>query len=287
MKNSLLSILLAALIVSACAPSATALPPATAIPPTVVAQTESVVPTDTPQATVAIEPSATPSLPAETSTPVFDWVTFFAAPVLEAIVGQPPTFEDVFSDPASGWYDGVTSGDAPPKADGEKRYDHGEYRVVANAATSENPAVCSGVQDENVGIFADFVAEFDVKFISGAQGDWQLQFHRNMVFYKLSLDTNGNLSFGTCDLDTGQCSPLATTTGAHIRLDNYNHIQLIVKETGMGVYVNEIPTLYVDDPLHEDANTLGYFSLNACNAGTSPLDTKWDNFRVWDISGLP
>ena len=83
------------------------------------------------------------------------------------------------------------------------------------------------------------------------------------------------------------CETLATTTGAHIRLDDYNHVQLIVKETGLAVYVNEIPTLNVDDPMHADANTLGYFSLNVCNAGTSPLDTKWDNFRVWDISGLP
>ncbi len=254
MKNTLLPILLAALIVSACAPSATATPP-TAIPPTPVAPTEVVIPTDTPQPTVTIEPSAT-SQPTETSTPAFDWATNFAAPILQAIAGQPPTFEDIFSDPNSGWFNGVTSGEAPTKIDGEKSYDHGEYRIIANAASAESPTVCSGVQDDNVGVFEDFVAEFDVKFISGAQGDWQLQFHRNMLIYKLSLD-------------------------------NYNHIQLIVKETGLGVYINETPTLYVDDPMHTDANTLGYFSLNVCNTRADPLDTKWDNFRVWDISGLP
>lgn len=286
MKNNLLSILFIAFILSACAPSATALPPATAIPPTPVALTEVVVPTDTPQPTVTPEPPAVVP-PTETSTPVFDWAANFAAPILQAIAGQPPTFEDVFSDPASGWYDGVTSGEAPTKIDGEKRYDRGEYRVIANAASAESPMVCSGVQDDIVGIYEDFVAEFDVKFISGAQGAWQLEFHRNMELYKLSLDTSGNLSFGRCGMDTNECTTLATTTGAHIRLDNYNHVQLIVKETGMGVYVNETPTLYADDPLHVDANTLGYFSLNVCNAGTSPLDTKWDNVRVWDVSGLP
>jgi hypothetical protein len=285
MKNNLLSILLVASILSACAPSATALP-STAVPPTVVAPTEVVIPTDTPQATVTIEPPAT-SLPAETSTPVFDWATNFAAPVLEAIAGQPPTFEDVFSDPNSGWFNGITSGDTPTKIDGEKSYDRGEYRIIANVASAESPTVCSGVQDENVGIFEDFVAEFDVNFISGAQGGWQLEFHRNMGFYTLSLDTVGNLSFASCRLDTGECATLATTTGAHIRLDDYNHIQLIVQNTGMAVFVNETPTLYADDPAHVDANTLGYFSLNVCNAGADPLDTKWDNFRVWDISWLP
>lgn len=285
MKNTLSSILLAAFIVSACAPSATANLP-TAIPPTPVAVTEVVVPTETPQATVTPE-TPTVAAPAETSTPVFDWATNFAAPVLQAIAGQPPTYEDVFTDPNSGWFNGATSGDAPTKIDGEKSYDHGEYRIIANAASAESPMVCSGVQDDNVGIFEDFVAEFAVKFISGAQGDWQLQFHRNVVMYKLSLDTGGNLSFGMCSMSADECTTLATTTGAHIRLDDYNVVQLIVRETGMGVFVNETPTLYVDDPTHTDANSLGYFSLNVCNAGADPLDTKWDNFRVWDTSGLP
>jgi hypothetical protein len=284
MKNTLLSILLAASIIAACAPSATATP-STAIPPTPVALTEVVIPTDTPQATVTPEPSAT-SQPTETSTPPFDWATNFAAPILQALAGQPPTYEDIFSDPNSGWFNGVTSAEAPPKIDGEKRYDHGEYRITTNGATAEYPIVCSGVPDENVGLFTDFVAEFDVKFRSGTDGDWHLQFHRNKGLYKFGLDTNGVLSFGKCGFSE-ECSTLATTTGAHIRLDNYNHIQLIVKGTRMAVSINDIPTLFVEDSLHAAENASGYFSLNACNAGADPLDTKWDNFRVWDISGMP
>lgn len=285
--NKLFSLLLSVtFLLSACALPTPARPPETAAPPTPVAVTETAVSTEVPPATETVEPTVTAQV-VETSTPVFDWAAKFAAPVLQSIAGEPPLYEDVFGDANSGWFEGVTSGDAPAKIDGERRYDHGEYRIIANAATAENPTVCSGVQDDNVGIYEDFVAEFDVKFIAGTQGVWQLEFHRNMLFYKLSLDTVGNLSFASCRMDTGECSTLATTTGAHIRLDNYNHIQLIVRDAGMGVFVNEIPTLYADDPAHVDANTLGSFSLNVCNTGAEPLDTKWDNFRVWDISGLP
>ncbi|MBI5932743.1 MAG: hypothetical protein HY867_03460 [Chloroflexi bacterium] len=285
MKNTLMSILLAASIIAACTPSATANPP-TAAPPTPFAPTEVVVPTDTPQATVTPEPSAVVA-PTETSTPVFDWATNFAAPILQAIAGQPPTYEDIFSDPNSGWYNGATSGEAPPKIDGEKRYDHGEYRITTNGVTAEHPIVCSGVPDENVGLFADFVAEFDVKFISGSEGDWHLQFHRNVGLYKAGLTYSGYFSFGKCGFGSNECTNLADTTGAHIRLDNYNHVQLIVKGTRMAAYINDIPTLFVEDSLHVAENASGYFSLNVCNAGAAPLDTKWDNFRVWDISGLP
>lgn len=252
------------------------------VPPTAAP----VLPTGTPAptSTATLTPSATASA---TATPLPAWIDEFAEPVLQAIAGRAPKFQDDFGSLAGGWYNGATSGHPDVQIDGEKRVVDGEYRIIANAATTEEPNVCSGVEDGNVGHYSDFVAEFDVRFVSGEQGEWMLQFHRSSLgFYSLSVSADRDLAFGKCDQET--CGWVVSYRGDLLKAGlDWNHILLIARGAKMTAYANGSPVLYYEDFNHTDVFEKGYFSLNVCHSGTVPMETRWDNFRVWDISDLP
>lgn len=233
--------------------------------------------------------TSTPS-PTRTATPMPKWTTSFAEPILKAIADRPPTYQDDFSDPQSGWYVGKTPSDNPiTRIDGKKEYFEGEYRIVANAATSEYPMVCSGVEDKNVGRYEDFVAEFDVRFVSGEDGEWELHFHRiDIGLYSFKMPPRGGIGFYKCDQQTYPgCGDIATYAGNPLLTYAWNHIVLIVRGPKMAAYVNEVPILYTEDKTYTDEYQTGYFMLNSCNRGATPIETRWDNFKVWDISNLP
>lgn len=238
--------------------------------------------------TIPPQPTRTPR-PTYTATPVPDWIVNFAEPILKAIVGRAPDYQDDFSNPRSGWYNGTTSDHPDVKIDGEKRYEDGEYSITANGVTSEEPVVCSGVEDRNVGAYADFVAEFDVRYVSGFEGDWHLQFHRNSKgLYKVGATSSGEINIGKCEDGQDGCPALVSFVGAPIKSGTeWNHIQLIVQGLRMAVYANGAPVLYVEDSLAPEEFKKGYFSLNLCNFGPTAIKTRWDNFKVWDISTLP
>lgn len=230
--------------------------------------------------------------PTYTATPIPDWIVNFTEPILKAISDRSPTYEDDFSNPYSGWYNGQTTGHPDVKIFGEKKYDNGEYLVVANGATANEPVVCSGVEDRNVGSYADFVAEFDVKFVSNPgenHQDWQLAYHRNRSgLYSISLTEEGWINISKCAAGLDGCPALVSYKGRPINSgDSWNHIVLIVQGTKMAAYVNGVPTLYVNDAPTPSEFRKGYFSINACNFASTTLETRWDNFRVWDISNLP
>ncbi|KAF0108491.1 MAG: hypothetical protein FD146_1065 [Anaerolineaceae bacterium] len=234
-------------------------------------------------ATSTAKPSST-----FTATPPPAWIADFAEPILEAIANRPPTYQDDFSNPASGWYIGTTTGHPDVLISGDRRYSNGEYRVIANGATTAEPTVCSGGPDENVGIHADFVAEFDVRFVSGNEGDWQIQFHRiDKGLYSLSLDRDNVVRFSKCDPTPG-CEGIASYSGGQINDgQEWNHMLLIVRGAKMAAYTNGSPILYLDDKTYSDKFRAGDFSLSVCNGGIVPMETRWDNFRLWDISDLP
>jgi hypothetical protein len=235
-----------------------------------------------------IIPSLTPPTP--TTTPIPAWIKEFAEPILKAIANRSPSYQDDFSNPASGWYNGPTSGQPNVKIAGDKRYWHGEYIISAEGATSIDPTICAGVEDSNVGLYADFVAEFDVRFISGKTGGWLIQFHRNSIgLYQLGLNRIGEIKFSKCMEGIGDCPQLGETMqGGPIKLgEDWNHIQLIVRVPKMAAYINGAPFIYAEDKSGTAEILKGYFSLNVCNTGDVPMETRWDNFRVWNISNLP
>jgi hypothetical protein len=56
----------------------------------------------------------------------------------------------------------------------------------------------------------------------------------------------------------------------------------------MAAYVNGKSLLYVEDMYYATPKAQKeYLDLNACNPGQAPLEVRWDNFRLWDISDLP
>ena len=100
-----------------------------------------------------------------------------------------------------------------------------------------------------MGGYTDFVAEFDVRFVSGIAGDWQLFFLKssNGVF-KIQLSRAGHMSFGKCGFDLDGCPDVGASLDDSILGGiNWNHIQLIVRDSKMAAYVNGIPSRYAED----------------------------------------
>ena len=62
---------------------------------------------------------------------------------------------------------------------------------------------------------------------------------------------------------------------------------LIVRGERIGVYANGLPVLYTEDKHFSEKFKTGIFSLSVCNTGTVPVEIRWDNLKLWDISNLP
>jgi hypothetical protein len=248
--------------------------------------------------------SATPvptSSPTPTATPIPAWVTDFAEPILKAIENQPPKFQDNFSDPNSNWIVGKQTMNLPPEGevtnpgmyqDGETGYLNGEYFTIAA------PKTCIGGFNSRVGVYQDFVAEFDVRFISGSEGDWEFHFHSQSAphseVYALNLIINTDyLEFQKSAVGASpETWGIGRTPGGEMEggLES-NHIVLIVRGTEMAVYANGMPVLHILDTPYSEKSTTGEFSLVTCHMGNDPagepVEARWDNLKLWDISNLP
>jgi hypothetical protein len=54
----------------------------------------------------------------------------------------------------------------------------------------------------------------------------------------------------------------------------------------VALYVNGEPALFGVDPYFGEQHASGMIELVVCNFADTPLEARWDNLRVWDISGL-
>ena len=52
------------------------------------------------------------------------------------------------------------------------------------------------------------------------------------------------------------------------------------------LYVNGEPALFTTDPDFDERYASGDFALLVCNFADTPLEARWDNLRIWDISDL-
>lgn len=76
-----------------------------------------------------------------------------------------------------------------------------------------------------------------------------------------------------------QGSPLAGTSET-------NHIVIVARGPQIAVYANGAPVLYVEDEEYVEP-PWGAIKIMACNnRGDEPLDVRWDNLHIWDISNL-
>lgn len=277
------------LLISACASETQTVPMPTDIP------AETPIPlTSTPEYTPTPKSTSTP-IPTRTTTPIPGWVTDFAEPILNAIKDKPPKFQDDFSNPNSGWQIGRLNevdpyAQATPPSPGrhfvgERGYIDGEYFTFA-----ENYSCVWSGTNPHVGAYLDFVAEFDVRFFSGEDGKWQINFRRiDNGLYNLGGDKSlSNVSFTKCSPQTGPgCEGLATYSGNQVNGGNeWNHILLIVRGARMAAYANGIPILFTDDKSFTDEFKMGRFALSVCSGSTS-MEIRWDNLKIWDIYNLP
>lgn len=217
-----------------------------------------VTPSFTP--TFTSSPTSTPN-PTATLTPLPGWVTTFARPILDAIVGRTPNFQDDFRDSSGGWQLGSYF------ADWRLEYLDGE--VILNR---------SYIYRNNID-YRTYVVEVDARFLSGSDPtfSWLVlnsPIHAFEIYYDGSVVIdNNNISFPPNTAKPGTQS---------------NHLMIIVKIPGIAFYLNGQPLGYLENNDIE----YGEFRLRARNPDDGPggpmvTIAAFDNFKIWDITDLP
>jgi TolB protein len=201
-------------------------------------------------------------------------VRAFAEPILAAIAGRAPDFEDDFSDPGSGWPEGEI-----PEAQGKQGYSGGEYFIQVS------PDTCGTAITNRMPEFSDFVLKIDGRFVSGSEGGcWQVRFRISpdddayalMLHFSGGLNIDVQLKKGTQIVGTFQGPPIQPG------LNQTNSLQIVAKGPQIAVVVNGEPLFLVRD----ERLSRGSITLPVCTSGDTPLEVRFDNFKVWDISDL-
>jgi serine/threonine-protein kinase len=220
-------------------------------------------PTQTPAPTPTAPPTVTPTpttRPTRTPTPQPAWVTDFAEPILAAIAGRTPDFQDDFSTRAGGW--------TPHGWCAAWRAKYVDGTLVLTSC---------GVERKN-DWYGDFVAEVEGRFLSVDSVDfeetsweptWSLEFR--------STDSGGDkvgihYTGGSWGCGGGVVAlPLQT-----------NRLMVIAKGSQVACYVNGKPASF-----WETTTRRGYFGLMSIYTGFGEDNVaSFDNFKVWDISGI-
>jgi hypothetical protein len=224
--------------------------------------------TPTPTATPTLPPTLTPTITltgtpsntlTPTGTPLPDWAINFSKPILLAIQGRPPDFQDDFHDQSGGW----------------SLYYCADWRMqfVAGELVMTN---CD-VGNERLK-YTDFVLEVDARFVSydPADGRWGVYLASDI---NISINNWGEISWmrnwTPMGVDSGMAHPGAAS----------NHILLIVKGTEYALYVNDQPLSYIVN----DTFRGGSIGLFVPRLDQTKYETvvAFDNFKIWDISDLP
>ena len=130
------------------------------------------------------------------------------------------------------------------------------------------------------------VLEMDAQFVSGEKGHWHVFFRESSgAHYCVNFSPDGTFGFHK-DLNG------VGTTFAEYRVSaltfgqgfgTTNHLTIIAQGPQIVVYVNGEPLGFV----HDESSSSGMVSLAVENAiVNTTLQVYFDNFKVWDISGL-
>ncbi len=192
----------------------------------------------------------------------------FAKPILAAIAERKPDYSDDFSDPSSGWP--VRSNDRL-----ETKYKEGVYSVLIKTADTG-----SGLFMDEFRGFDDFVAQVDVRWISGTRGNagFLWRFERDEPCY------GGWISPVPKDWGMWNRAKTMEVSGgsSHIHgKQEWNRLTLVVRGDDIALYVNDEPIAFTSD----DECRTGGVQLNV-HAGEPGVNVLLDNFKVWDISDL-
>jgi hypothetical protein len=186
-------------------------------------------------------------------------VTEFSQPILDLIASRAPDIQDDFNDKSGGWRqpERIRCGQRVKITDGELVLtDCSAYRTKMN--------------------YADFVAEFDARFLPGTKrgSAWQFFFRLYDTPYT-HFAANYDGSVAIVDL---------TKNGEHLEFSSIanpgpetNHLLVIAKGSKFAFYVNNKPFYFVESPwvFRQGDIWLGSIDIAA-----------FDNFRIWDIRDI-
>jgi hypothetical protein len=226
--------------------------------------------TTTPTATITPLPTFTPTItptrtprPTATTTPLPAWVNDFSQPILDAIAGRPPDFQDDFSQGKKGW-----------------QY-YADRAGISNGVlvfTETKDGAFAAIPIPGVG-FYDFalVCDIDISALSGentAEIKWS-------KYYLVEIKHDGRWFISSWqnnvrhDLGQGrQRIPDAKRVT----------IKLISNGTKYAFYINNVPVSYGN----YDAGKVGTrIEIRAWSDGSSTAIVGFDNINIWDLSKIP
>lgn len=242
------------------------------LPPTVTEApaVETDVPDATAKPTEASQPTVEPTSPPSAS----DKARAFAESILAAIGDRSPDYEDSFGDSGSGWTLLKTS-------DVETGYQDGEYVVIAS------PNYSMYADSASLPAFADFALEIDGRFEAGEVGYWgaSWQWGDAQVTGVLLPYLAGPVQMVHCE--GADCSSLGDIRNPALNpIGETNHLQIIVKGAEIAVALNGEWQILATD-LYYTTGEGRRMRLEVLNSGASPLEVRWDNLKIWDITDLP
>jgi hypothetical protein len=104
--------------------------------------------------------------------------------------------------------------------------------------------------------------------------------------YKVIFEPNGHVSIGKLHSIEGHRN-LADMQGLPVRAGfEPNRLQILAVGPRIAVYVNGELALFATDPDYDERYKSGPFDLVVCNQSDTPLEARWDNLKIWDISDL-
>jgi tetratricopeptide (TPR) repeat protein len=205
-----------------------------------------------------------------TATPPPSWVTDFTEPILAAIAGRQPDFQDDFSDKSGGWTKATFCANW-----GDLNFDEGELTISGS---------CWIFRDM---WYPDFVAELDYHFLPGtgtAGSHWGFKYRHlaggadaasNAYKFHYSGDVSAELVTSST-LDRGSVETTFLQDAA-LRGTNTNHVLVIAKGQAYALYINSRPVFHkIGNPIWP--NGAIQFDMDDTVA--------IDNFKIWDISGI-
>lgn len=217
----------------------------------------------------------------------------FAWPFLAAIADRGPDYADDFSNPGSGW---ATS--SYDNADPARRVGYLDGEFFASLVPTPGAHNCSHGENRSMPYFRDLVLEVDGRFVvfppNGNQS-WHLAFRWGAPAnndpargggYVVMINPLQNVALSRgIWLDNNNTHLGGVTSNYIARGSGTNHLQVVAKGSEIAIMVNGVPLLYADDPGYE-----GYFgggvTMSVCTHPGEPLEARWDNLRIWDISGF-
>jgi hypothetical protein len=156
------------------------------------------------------------------------------------------------------------------------------------------PQACAGDHLTSPPSFSDMVLEVEGRFVQVEDSNWHVNFHRwhdpaidVNGEYKVIFEPNGHVSIGKLHSIEGHRN-LADMQGTPARAGfEPNRLQILAVGPQIAVYVNGELALFATDPDYDERYKSGPFDLVVCNQSDTPLEVRWDNLKIWDISALP